>query len=105
MNPALKLSDSEIIAAKEDNCGCLKLPGQVGGHGWHWWVGTREYLETVQKMRWRKQHPLRPFTEFKYDPAGEASYLGQLFAGERCPAYVAAVERSHVSMGQEGGRR
>ena len=87
------LSDHELIAAATDHCGCLKPLGQVGGHGWHWWIVTREYLETVQKILWRQQNPIRPYQEFKYDPSGEAIYLGSLEAAERCPAYVAATAK------------
>jgi hypothetical protein len=93
-NPALEMTDVQIVDAQIDNCGCTKLYGQVGKHGWHWWIVTRRYLMNVQKGRWRIENPVRPYTEFRYDPSMEASYLGQLEAAERCPAYVAATARA-----------
>ena len=104
MNKAQKLSDAEIIASVPDHCGCLKLPGQVGKHGWHWWIVTRNYLETVQKMLWRLDNPLRPYTEFQYDPDDER-FLGECRAAERCPAYVAAAARRAPEASDHQGKQ
>lgn len=97
------LKDSEIIASATDHCGCIKPFGMVGNHGWHFWVITRNFLLFLQKVRWRKEFPSAPTTEFRYDPDGEACYLGQLEAAERCPAYVAAMERKKAP--ESGGNR
>lgn len=105
MNPALNMTDGQIIEAQIDNCGCTKLHGQVGKHGWHWFVVTRRYLMNVQKKRWRTEYPVRSYTEFRYDASEEPVYLGQLHAAERCPAYAAATARASGKPGHDNRRQ
>lgn len=73
------------------HCGCPLPPGSWGTNGWHHARYNRRRLVAKAERDWKERYG--DLVDFKYAVEYYDHYVGDSFAYEQCPAYVAQVRK------------